>query len=79
MFCCALLCVHSSFSIISMVKKELIAFLFVFLLSRDCCMAIPLDAPVCLQFVVVVFPDHTLNFSKSTRFNFKSLCELILN
>ena len=38
MFCCALLYVHSSFAIISMEKRELIA-LFVFLVSRDSCVA----------------------------------------
>ena len=31
--------------------------LFVFLVSRDCCMALPHDTTVCLQFVIVVFPD----------------------
>ena len=45
MFCCALLCVHSSFSIISMGKREswLLCF-FVFLVSRDCYVALPHDA-----------------------------------
>ena len=33
--------------------------LFVFLVPRDCCVALPHDATVCLQFVIVVFPDHT--------------------
>ena len=33
--------------------------LFVFLVSRDCCVALPHDATVCLQFVIVVFPYHT--------------------
>ena len=40
MFCCALLCVHSSFAIISMGSFAL----FVFLMSRDCCVALPHDA-----------------------------------
>ena len=40
MICCALLCYHSSFAIILMGKRDLVA-----LLS--------------LQFVIVVFPDHT--------------------
>ena len=39
-FCCALLCVHSSFAIISMGSFAL----FVFLVSRDCCVALPRDA-----------------------------------
>ena len=39
MFCCALLCVHSSFAIISMGKS-----LFIFLVSSDCCVALPHNA-----------------------------------
>ena len=60
MFCCALLCVHSSFAVISMGKRELIALLC---LSSSCGMIVVwlfLTIPrVCLQFVIVVFPDHT--------------------
>ena len=55
MFCCALLCVHSSFAIILMGKRELVALLFFPLVSRDCCLALPHDA----MGVIVVFPDHT--------------------
>ena len=44
MFCCALLCVHSNFVIILMGKRELVALLFVFLVSRDCCVALPHNA-----------------------------------
>ena len=61
MFCCALLCVHSSFAIILMGKRELVTGLlcfFVFLVSRDCCLALPHDA----KGVIVVFPDHTNYF-----------------
>ena len=47
MFCCTLLYVHSSIAIILMGKRELIAQLF---------LAVPRG---CLQFVIVVFPDHT--------------------
>ena len=43
MFCCALLCVHSSFAIISMGKGELVA-LLVFLVSSDFCVALPHEA-----------------------------------
>ena len=45
MFCCELLCVHSSFAIVFMGKRELVALLFsfVFLVSRDCCVALPHD------------------------------------
>ena len=42
MSCCALLCVHSSFAITSIGKRELVAlFFFVFLVSRGCCVALP--------------------------------------
>ena len=44
MFCCALLCVHSSFAIISMGEERAGCFaLFVFLVSHDCCVALPHD------------------------------------
>ena len=60
MFCCALLYVHSSFAIILMGKRELVALLS---LSSWCLvivvwlfLAVPL---LCLQLVIVVLPDHT--------------------
>ena len=60
MFCCALLCVHSSFAIILMGKRELVALLC---LSSWCLVIVVwlfLTVPqVCLQFGIVVFPDHT--------------------
>ena len=60
MFCCALLCVHSSFAIIKMGKRELVALLC---LSSWCLVIVVwlfLTMPrVCLQFVIVVVPDHT--------------------
>ena len=40
MFCCALLCVHSSFAIILMGMRELVALLFL----SYCCVALPHDA-----------------------------------
>ena len=44
-FCCALLCLHSSFAIISMGKSELGCFaLFVFIVSSGCCVSLPHDA-----------------------------------
>ena len=59
MLCCVLLCVHSSFAIISMGKRELVALL----LSYWCLVIVVwlfLTKPqVSLQFVIVVFPDHT--------------------
>ena len=55
-FRCALLCVHSSFAIISMGKRELVALLC----FSSWCLMIVLTMPrVCLQFVIVVFPNHT--------------------
>ena len=61
MFCCTLLYVHSSFAIILMGKRELVALLS---LSSWCLviavwlfLAVPW---VCLHFVVVVFLDHTI-------------------
>ena len=60
MFCCTLLYVHSSIAIILMGKRELIALLN---LSSWCLVMVErlfLMVPRgCLQFVIVVFPDHT--------------------
>ena len=60
MFCCTLLYVHSSIAIILMGKRELIALLN---LSSWCLVIVErlfLTVPRgCLQFVIVVFSDHT--------------------
>ena len=60
MFCCTLLYVHSSFAIILMGKRELGALLslssWLFVIAVWLFLAVPW---VCLQFVNVVFPDHT--------------------
>ena len=60
MFCCTLLYVHSSFASILMGKRKLVALLS---LSSWCLLMVVwlfLVVPwVCLQFVIVVFPDHT--------------------
>ena len=60
MFCCTLLYVHSSIAIIFMGKRELIALLN---LSSWCLVTVErlfLAVPQgCLQFVIMVFPDHT--------------------
>ena len=60
MFRSALLCVHSSFAIISIDKRELVALLC---LSSWCLVIVVwlfLAMPwVCLQYVIVVFSDHT--------------------
>ena len=63
MFYCALPYVHSSFAIILMGKRELVALLSL----SSCCLvmavwlflAVPM---VCLRFVTVVFPDHAHYF-----------------
>ena len=60
MFCCTLLYVQFSIAIILMRKRELIALLN---LSSWCLVMVErlfLTVPRgCLQFVIVVFPDHT--------------------
>ena len=60
MFCCTFLYVHFSIAIILMGKRELIALLN---LSSWCLLMVErlfLTVPRgCLQFVIVVFPDHT--------------------
>ena len=60
MFCCTLLCVHSSIAVILMGKRELVALLN----SSSCCLvmverlflAVPRG---CMRFLIVIFPDHT--------------------
>ena len=63
MFCCTFLYVPSSFAIILMGKRELVALLS---LSSWCLVMVVwlfLTVPrVSLQFVIVVFPDHTHYF-----------------
>ena len=60
MFCCTLLYVHSSIAIILMGKNELIALLnlssWCLVMVERLFLAVPRG---CLQFVIVVFPDHT--------------------
>ena len=41
MFSCALLYVHSSFAVILMGKRALVDLLSFFLVSHDCCVALP--------------------------------------
>ena len=63
MFCCTLLYVHSSIAIILMGKRELIALLnlssWCIVMVERLFLAVPRG---CLQFVIVVFPDHTHYF-----------------
>ena len=60
MFCCTLLYIHSSIAIILMGKRELIALLnlssWCLVMVERLFLAVPRG---CLQFVIVVFPDHT--------------------
>ena len=59
-FCCTLLYVHSSIAIILMGKRELIALLnlssWCLVMVERLFLAVPWGS---LQFVIVVFPDHT--------------------
>ena len=61
MYCCTLFYVHSSIAIILMGKRELIALLnlssWCLVMVERLFLAVPRG---CLQFVIVVFPDHTL-------------------
>ena len=63
MFCCILLYVQSSFVIILLGKRELVAF---FSLSFWCLVMVvwlfPVVPWVCLWFVIVTFPDRTHYF-----------------
>ena len=60
MFCCMLLYVHFSIAIILMGKRELVALLdlssWCLVMVERLFLAVPRG---CLQFVIVVFPDHT--------------------
>ena len=60
LFCCALPYVHSSIAIIFMGKRELVALLnlpsWCLVMVERLFLAVPRG---CLQFVIVVFPDHT--------------------
>ena len=61
--CCTLLYVHSSFAIILMGKRELVALLSSYSLCLVIGVWLFLAVPwVCLQFVIVVFSDHTHYF-----------------
>ena len=60
MFCCTLLYVHSSFAILLMGKRELVALLSLSYWCLVIAVWLFLAAPwVCLQVVIVVFYDHT--------------------
>ena len=73
LFCCTFLYVHSSFAIILMGKRELVALLS---LSSWCLVIVVwlfLAVPwICLQFVIVVFPDHTNNLQPLFTFSMRT-------
>ena len=60
MFCCTLFYVHSRIAIILMRKRERVALLNLYswclMMVEQLFLAVPQG---CLQFVIVVFPDHT--------------------
>ena len=59
MFCCTLVYVHSSFAIILMGKRELVALLSLPSLYLVIVLWLFLALQwICLQFVIVVLPDH---------------------
>ena len=62
MYCCTLPYVHSSVAIILMGKRELVALLnlsaWCLVMVERLFLAVPRPGG-CLQFVIVVFPDHT--------------------
>ena len=80
--CCALLYVHSSIAIILMGKRELVVLLnlssWCLVVFERLFLAVPRG---CLQFVIVVFPDHThllfwAGFEKITKV-FLFLCHTV--
>ena len=83
MFCCTLLYVHSSIAIILMGKRELISLLnfssWCLVMVERLFLAVPRGS---LQFVIVVFPDHTHflflpKFTESIQMKF-SIVEILL-
>ena len=84
MFCCTLLYVHSSIAIILMGKRELIALLnlsfWCLVMVERLFLAVPRG---CLQFVIVVFPDHThllilLEGGETTCYHFARSIQIVL-
>ena len=60
MFCCVLLCVHSGFAIILFGREELVALVSLSSFASWFVVLLFLPVPwVFLQFVIVVFVDHT--------------------
>ena len=60
LFCCAILCVHSSFAFnLTMKREQLVALLFLRLVIVNVLWLFLTLQWVGLQCVIVVFPDHT--------------------
>ena len=81
MFCCTLLCVHSSIAIILMWKRELVALLglssWCLVVVEQLFLAVPQG---CLQFMIVVFHDHThLLFLACPKKVYRNLSKINLN
>ena len=80
MFCCTLLYVHSSIAIILMGKRELIALLnlssWCLVMVERLFLAVPRG---CLQFVIVVFPDHTHLLFRDTLFECRVMYLFLLS
>ena len=80
MFCCTLLYVHSSIAIILMGKRELVALLnlssWCLVMVEQLFLAVPWG---CLQFVIVVFPDHTHLLFLTLCIELHSLCTLSIH
>ena len=79
MFCCTLLYFHSSIAIVLMGKRELIALLnlssWCLVMVERLFLAVPRG---CLQFVIVVFPDHThLLFLQNENLNISLFLHII--
>ena len=73
MFCCVLLYVNSSFAIISMGNREHVALLCLSSWCLEIFVRLFLTMPrVCLQFVIVVYPDHTHYFSRVAAYLYRA-------
>ena len=79
MFCCTLLYIHSSIAIILMGKREQVALLnlssWCLVMVERLFLAVPRG---CLQFVIVVFPDHTHLLFLALE-NEENVCHYVVN
>ena len=77
--CCVLLCVHSNFAIISTGKIELVSLLCLSSWYLVIVVWLFLTMPwVCLQLVIMVFPNHTqILFLLLIAYLFSRMCLLV--